>query len=138
MGNCCGKGKSSAVERNAFKGEASSSLFSIRTVYQPCSVARFSLLTDLFSISQGQRLGTVNETYVGSRPLKNPEPVLAEASYDPNLTDDKREKQRAERVAAVEARLKKQGTLPQKKKKASKDTPLVGPNSKPLMTWTAG
>jgi hypothetical protein len=53
------------------------------------------------------------------------------------LTSAEREQQRAERVAAAEARLKKQGGKP-KKKKENKDAPLTGPNSKPLMTWSAG
>jgi hypothetical protein len=58
-----------------------------------------------------------------------PQPVV-----DNNLTDDERTKIRADRAAAAEARLKKQGGLP-KKKKAPSTTPLTGPNSKPLMRW---
>jgi hypothetical protein len=58
-----------------------------------------------------------------------PKPVV-----DKNLTDDERAKIRADRAAAAEARLKKQGGLP-KKKKAISSTPLTGPNAKPLMRW---
>lgn len=56
---------------------------------------------------------------------------------DPILTDEEREQQRKERIAAAEARMKKTGGLP-KKKKEYKDMPLKGPNTKPTMTWTAG
>ena len=56
---------------------------------------------------------------------------------DESLTDEERERQRRERVAAAEARLKKAGGLPPKKKEY-KDVPLSGPNSKPTMTWNVG
>jgi hypothetical protein len=69
---------------------------------------------------------------MGDRDEKLPEPV-----HDPDLTEAQREQKRAERLAAVEARLKKQGGKP-KKKKQYKDVPLTGPNSKPAMTWSAG
>lgn len=59
------------------------------------------------------------------------------AVYDSNLTDEERAKIRADRAAAAEARLKKQGGLPKKPKKKS-DAPLTGPNSQPVMRWTAG
>jgi hypothetical protein len=84
-------------------------------------------------------LGNANENY--SRPSSGtnnthsedvPQPIL-----DSNLTDADREKIRADRAAAAEARLKKQA-LPKSKKKTSNDAPLRGPNSKPTMTWTAG
>jgi hypothetical protein len=58
-----------------------------------------------------------------------PQPVV-----DKNLTDDERAKIRADRAAAAEARLKKQGGPPMKKKPTS-STPLTGPNSQPLMRW---
>jgi hypothetical protein len=58
-----------------------------------------------------------------------PEPV-----HDKNLSDDERAKIRADRAAAAEARLKKQGG-PSKKKKAAASTPLTGPNAQPLMRW---
>jgi hypothetical protein len=58
-----------------------------------------------------------------------PKPVV-----DNNLTDEERAKIRADRAAAAEARLKKQGGLPKKKKPAS-STPLTGPNAQPLMRW---
>jgi hypothetical protein len=57
------------------------------------------------------------------------EPVV-----DKNLTEDERAKIRADRAAAAEARLKKQGGLP-KKKKPTTSAPLTGPNSQPLMRW---
>jgi len=55
------------------------------------------------------------------------------------LTGDDRDQLRNERVAAAEARMKKQGlsTKP-KKKKTDPNAPLVGPNSKPTMTWQMG
>lgn len=62
-----------------------------------------------------------------------PEPV-----HDDNLTDEQRAQIRADRAAAAEARLKKQGGGTKKKKKKASDTPLTGPNTKPLMQWTAG
>jgi hypothetical protein len=58
-----------------------------------------------------------------------PKPVV-----DNNLTDEERATIRADRAAAAEARLKKQGGLPKKKKPAS-STPLTGPNAQPLMRW---
>jgi hypothetical protein len=59
--------------------------------------------------------------------------------FDDNLTNDEREKIRAERAAAAEARLQKLGGGTSKRpKKPSNDEPLRGPNSKPLMTWTTG
>lgn len=61
-----------------------------------------------------------------------PEPV-----YDKNLTDAEREKIRADRAAAAEARLKKQGAGA-KKKPAKSSAPLTGPNTQPAMRWTAG
>jgi beta-glucosidase-like glycosyl hydrolase len=93
---------------------------------------------------QGRQLGTTRESYRDSTNTETEkkvetahlhvEPVAVQES---NLTVEEREQQRAERAAAAELRLKKQGGLPPKKKKAKKDVPLVGPHSKPLMTWTA-
>jgi hypothetical protein len=55
---------------------------------------------------------------------------------NPNLTDAEREQQRLDRLAAVEARLKKQGATTQaKKKKPDASEPLRGPNTEPLMKW---
>lgn len=68
---------------------------------------------------------------------RNSDDEIPEPRKDATLTDEEREQQRRERVAAAEARLKKAGGLP-KKKKEYKDVPLTGPNSKPAMTWTAG
>jgi hypothetical protein len=56
--------------------------------------------------------------------------------HDASLTDEERERMRADRAAAAEARLKKQGGLPKKKDTTPK--PLVGPNSEPLMRWNMG
>jgi hypothetical protein len=84
---------------------------------------------------QGQRLGTADEPRYNDAPMAmkreddTPQPVI-----DKNLTDDERAKIRADRAAAAEARLKKQGGLPKKKKPPS-STPLTGPNSAPLMRW---
>ena len=91
---------------------------------------------------QGHRLGTSNEkSYTDTAPkaAKSDKPTrIQEPVVEDNLTEEEREQKRAERAAAAEARLKKQGTYPTKKKKKQNDGPLVGPNSKPLMTWTAG
>ena len=57
---------------------------------------------------------------------------------DQNLTDEERARIRADRAAAAEARLKKQGGAPKKKKTGGSDAPLQGPHSKPAMTWTVG
>ena len=92
---------------------------------------------------QGHRLGTANlpspANYSASgAPATNqrddnvPEPLI-----DKNLTEEERAKIRADRAAAAEARLKKQGGAPGKRKTSS-NAPLRGPNSKPTMTWTAG
>lgn len=59
------------------------------------------------------------------------EDLIPAPIVDPNLTDDDRQKQRADRLAAVEARMKAQ--QPKKPKKSSE--PLRGPNTKPTMTW---
>jgi hypothetical protein len=61
--------------------------------------------------------------------------------YDGKLTEEERAKIRADRAAAAEARLKKQGgttASPSKKKAGSNSAPLKGPNSQPTMRWTAG
>jgi hypothetical protein len=85
---------------------------------------------------QGQRLGTADDSrYKDAAPMAmkreddSPQPVV-----DKNLTDDERAKIRADRAAAAEARLKKQGGPP-KKKQPTSSTPLTGPNSQPLMRW---
>jgi hypothetical protein len=97
-------------------------------------------------IQKGHRLGTANENadrkYNSNNDDGNnnnkhdiPKPMI-----DETLTDADREKIRADRAAAAEARLKKQG-LPIKPKKAppvDPNAPLRGPNSKPTMTWSLG
>lgn len=90
---------------------------------------------------QGRRLGTSSEPYKDSKPQARREDDSAaiapsEPLFESHLTEEELEQKRAERAAAAEARLKKQGGLPAKKK--AKDKELVGPNSKPLMTWTVG
>lgn len=92
----------------------------------------------------GHRLGTADEASFGgggapaSMPIKRDEDLPSPA-VDPALADDDRARIRAERAAAAEARLKKQGSGTTKKKKATTENkPLVGPNSQPAMRWTAG
>ena len=63
---------------------------------------------------------------------------LPEIQHDPNITDSQRDRQREERIAAAEARMKKTGVTTPKKKKQDPNAPLVGPNSQPAMRWTAG
>ena len=94
-----------------------------------------------FTMIQGHRLGAANEevpltaTMGGGK--KKDTANLPKPRVDPKLTSTERDQQRAERLAAAEARQKKLGGKP-KKKKTSNNAPLTGPNSKPLMTWTAG
>lgn len=85
-----------------------------------------------------------NNTTAQSNNANNQQPLrmedtIPEPVYDKNLNDEEREKIRAERAAAAEARLKKMGGGATKRPpNKSSDEPLRGPNSKPLMTWTAG
>lgn len=92
---------------------------------------------------QGHRLGTAGEATFGSGVPKSmrggsdqqeslPKPVV-----DPHLDDGDREQIRAARAKAAEARAKKAGHKPQKKKKADPSEPLRGPNSQNMMRWTA-
>jgi hypothetical protein len=66
-----------------------------------------------------------------------PKPII-----DINLTAAERERIRADRAAAAEARLKKQGLSTKATKKTTnisdKNATLRGPNSKPTMTWSVG
>lgn len=110
MGNCCAKDSTSP---GAFQGE-------------------------------GRRLGSANDeapatsishTNIFGKDKKSDD--LPKPRQDPNMTDEERAKQRFDRLAAAEARQKKQGGPP-KKKKANTDAPLTGPNTQPLMRWTAG
>jgi len=102
----------------------------------------FGRKTDTFA-GEGRRLGTAQErqtaavdTQINTEEIPNTIPPV---QYDPNLTEDDRERIRAERAAAAEARLKKQtGGVTAKQKKSTTETqPLKGPNSEPLMRWTA-
>ncbi|KAL7578243.1 hypothetical protein ACA910_012663 [Epithemia clementina (nom. ined.)] len=95
---------------------------------------------------EGHRLGSVNEAKAsggagqgGYRDEVNTD-TAPPAALDPNLTDDERAKIRADRAAAAEARLRKQGGTTTKTKKPTPNdkAPLTGPNSTPLMRWTAG
>jgi hypothetical protein len=106
MGNCCG-GLESATRPGAFKGT-------------------------------GQRLGAANDeapTVATGSGEKKHQDDLPKPRSDPNLSGTDREKQRAERIAAAEARQKQQGGPPKKKKKEKAGAPLNGPNSQPLMRW---
>lgn len=82
---------------------------------------------------QGNRLGSADEARAQQTPLVNhhADESLPEPIHNPNLTDTDREQQRADRLAAVEARMK--GKQPKKPKKTSE--PLRGPNSKNTMQW---
>jgi hypothetical protein len=57
--------------------------------------------------------------------------------YNPNLSDEARDKMRADRAAAAEARVNKMGTTGNKKKNKKTNMPLRGPNTEPTMRWTA-
>lgn len=94
---------------------------------------------------EGHRLGSAHDNNAANRVHSNnatnnnnkhdmPQPII-----DTNLTDADRERIRADRAAAAEARLKKQGLpKPIKKEKIDPNAPLRGPNSKPTMTWNVG
>eukprot|EP00980_Cylindrotheca_fusiformis_P014204 scaffold3736_cov103-Cylindrotheca_fusiformis.AAC.6 len=108
MGNCCGGGESRSP--GAFQGT-------------------------------GHRLGAANEvsTNVSNGPGgKKYQDDVPKPRSDPNLSDEDRARQRAERIAAAEARQSKNKVTVSMAKKSKSDTPLTGPNSKPLMRWTAG
>ena len=87
---------------------------------------------------QGHRLGTGDEAKYrdDTNSSKKVDDDLPPAAIDPNLSPEERARIRADRAAAAEARLKKQGGAQPKKKKTPSDAPLVGPNSKPTMQWT--
>jgi hypothetical protein len=91
---------------------------------------------------KGHRLGTAHENtnriYNGNNNDNNNKHDLPKPIIDETLTDADREKIRADRAAAAEARLKKQGLSNQPKKKVDPNAPLRGPHSKPTMTWSVG
>ena len=62
--------------------------------------------------------------------------ALPEPIHNPNLTNDERERQRLDRLAAAEARAQK--AMQPKKPKKQSSQPLRGPNSQPTMAWTVG
>mmetsp|Transcript_324 Transcript_324/g.506 ORF Transcript_324/g.506 Transcript_324/m.506 type:complete len:119 (-) Transcript_324:231-587(-) len=90
---------------------------------------------------QGHRLGSANDggsygapppnMQIGGRKDDVPDPIV-----DPNLDDDIRDLRRAEAARAAEERAKKLGGTKPKKKPKNQE-PLRGPNSEPLMRWTA-
>lgn len=81
---------------------------------------------------QGQKLGTIHE----QKPLNESRLRVDDSpNIDPNLDDSTREKMRADRAAAAEARAKKlQGGTT--KKKTYENNQLRGPNSRNTMQWT--
>lgn len=93
---------------------------------------------------EGHRLGTADE----QSDARAARAAAAEKRYtdqphetytDANLTDEKREKARKERLDAVSARMTKQEKQAMRqKKKPTSDEPLRGPNSQNTMRWTAG
>ena len=142
MGNCCGKSDVGTSQSGnvAFQGQVRQFGFVQGPIYCTVDFRTFVFFSH-FSQIQGHRLGEGTEVtpLSGNRPSggtkasdETPPPRI-----DPSMTDEEREQQRKERIAAAEARLKKAGGLP-KKKKEYKDMPLTGPNTKPTMTWTAG
>mmetsp|Transcript_53297 Transcript_53297/g.64248 ORF Transcript_53297/g.64248 Transcript_53297/m.64248 type:complete len:113 (+) Transcript_53297:128-466(+) len=112
MGNCCGLcgGKENdRSSRNAFQGQG-------RTLGEPSPHH------------------TSNTTH-SDKKIDG----AAETVVDANLNDEERRQLRDDRAKAAEARLKKQGGSVKKKKTVTgQGQPLTGPNSKPLMQWTAG
>jgi len=80
----------------------------------------------------GQKLGTIHE----QKPLTESKTKLTiekPLQLNPNLDDETREKMRADRAAAAEARVKKQQGSTTKKK--YENTELRGPNSRNTMQW---
>ena len=146
MGNCCGgepeEPKDSSYQKrprnqDSFQGQVRREH---STLVVDSDVPKLTLYNKLNY--QGHRLGSADEDRAATAPLAsgmyrndtNPEPVLV----DPSLTEADREKIRADRAAAAEARMKKQGLNPKQKKKPSNSgESLRGPNSEPLMRWNA-
>lgn len=152
MGNCCGgepeEPNTSSYQKgprkkDSFQGQVRrehSTLVVDQDIDNASDVLKLTQYNKLNH--QGHRLGSADEGRAATAPLAsgmyrsdiNPEPVLV----DPSLTDADREKIRADRAAAAEARMKKQGLNPKQKKKPSNSgEPLRGPNSEPLMRWNA-
>lgn len=141
MGNCCGKDDAAAFTGEVRKSQESCP-FEFCHCIQCHDVIKRHLSEHCFvAFIQGHRLGEAREvTPLSDGPRRGDRDSSDETPAprkDPTLTDEEREKQRKERIAAVEARLKKAGGPP-KKKKEYKGVPLSGPNSKSMMTWTAG
>jgi len=102
-----------------------------------CCVKRSNAKFD----GQGRRLGSSDERGYGSNesPKSTPTQTQNDTPHpiiDTNIDDNERQQIRDERIAAAEARAKKQGMGTKKKKKYS-DNPLVGKGTEPLMRWTA-
>mmetsp|Transcript_29869 Transcript_29869/g.49278 ORF Transcript_29869/g.49278 Transcript_29869/m.49278 type:complete len:120 (+) Transcript_29869:106-465(+) len=117
MGNCCG-GEADESDTNGYKSGGPKK-----------QQAAFQ--------GEGHRLGSADEVRAPEAAAmqrhQEEEDLIPEPIHNPNLTDADREKQRADRLAAVEARMK--AKQPKKPKKSSE--PLRGPNTKPTMTWSA-
>lgn len=95
------------------------------------------------TLLQGRKLGTIHDPSPSSYQNMPPKgEALPAPIVDTNLTEEERLRIRAERAAAAEARLKKIGNDKKNKSTAGKrnnnSSPLRGPNSEPLMRWTAG
>ena len=135
------------VECNGKMNESLVRYLLIRVQYMLCLLdlivaTIFYVSSASLSLCQGQRLGSVDEAakHRSSPPtapsMNREDDEVPAPVVNPNLTNEEREKIRAARAAAAEARLKKQN--PAGKKKTTTNTsaaPLNGPNSQPLMRW---
>mmetsp|Transcript_28111 Transcript_28111/g.34721 ORF Transcript_28111/g.34721 Transcript_28111/m.34721 type:complete len:96 (-) Transcript_28111:468-755(-) len=86
------------------------------------------------SYEEGIRPGTVNKGRISTNHKKEEE--IHQPYIDKNIDDTTRERLRAEREAAALARMKKNQIGKVTKKKTSSSSPLRGPNTKNIMTWT--
>ena len=89
----------------------------------------------------GHRLGSAGEEGLPLSTLSTRNPKEEndhEPRVDSKLTNDERETQRAQRLAAAEKRLKASQGKTSNKKKSTDTKPLRGPNSQNTMRWTAG
>lgn len=90
--------------------------------------------------TQGNRLGSANDPspyYTAANSgAKKSKVDLPAKRVDPSLSESERDRQREARLAAAEKRQKASG-VSTKKKKQNQSQPLRGPNTEPLMRWTA-
>ena len=145
MGNCCPKSSEEQVvltqggnRVQAFQGQVRRTTSSVAAAETTDCFCMHWFSRD-FITQKGHRLGTGDEAKYrddATGTKKKVDDDLPAAAVDPNLTPAERSQIRADRAAAAEARLKKQGGTQPKKKKPPSDAPLVGPNSKPTMQWT--